>query len=54
MLSSVLFSCKKDKTKTVCEGINMEGEKSRFVGTWHWYNTRVEEWFDVGLSNFYN
>lgn len=50
----LLFSCKKDKTQAICQGVNMEGEKSRFVGTWRWYNTTVEQWFDVGPSIFHN
>ena len=50
----LLVSCKKDKAPAPCEGITMSGERARFVGTWRWYSTLVEEWFDVGPSNFYN
>lgn len=50
----VLFSCKKDKVPTpvVCSGVSMTGDRELFVGTWRWYNTIVEEWFDIGPSNW--
>jgi len=36
----------------VCTGVAMTGERELFVGKWRWYNTLVEEWFDVGPSNW--
>jgi len=32
----------------------MTGERTLFVGTWHWYRTSVEEWFDIGPSIYYD
>jgi len=50
----LLLSCKKDKVPPPCTGISMTGERELFVGTWHWYNTTVEEWFDVGSSVYHD
>lgn len=48
----LLIGCTKDKT---CGGVDMlEGEKSFIIGRWNWYKTRMEEWFDVGNSNWYD
>jgi len=50
----LLLSCKKDKVPPPCSGVSMTGERTLFVGTWHWYETIVEEWFDIGPSiNYY-
>jgi hypothetical protein len=49
-----IFSCKKDKVEAPCTNVSMVGERERFVGKWKWYNTIVEEWFDVGPSIFHN
>ena len=53
-LGLLFFSCNKDKTPTPCTGVEMSGERTLFVGTWHWYSTTVEEWFDVGPSNYFD
>ncbi|MDX2359248.1 MAG: hypothetical protein QNK23_00485 [Crocinitomicaceae bacterium] len=50
----LLFSCKKEQTPAPCEGICMSGERDFFVGTWHWYSTTVEEWFDLGSSVYHD
>ena len=51
---SLLASCKKDKVPPPCSGVSMTGERTLFVGTWHWYRTSVEEWFDIGPSIYYD
>lgn len=48
----VAFSCSKDKTKIQCSNVSMTGERSFYVDKWRWYNTVVEQWFDVGPSNY--
>jgi len=50
----LLVSCKKDKVPPPCMGISMTGDRELFVGKWRWYSTTVEEWFDVGPSNYLN
>lgn len=30
-----------------------EVQSSNLVGKWRWYKTDIEQWFDVGPSNFY-
>ena len=50
----LLLSCKKDKVPPPCTGVSMTGERTLFVGTWHWYRTSVEEWFDIGPSIYYD
>lgn len=54
LLSVVVFSCKKDKIPEPCQGISMSGERSFYVGTWHWYSTTVEKWFDIGPSIYHD
>ena len=51
---AVLFACKKDKVPVPCSGVSMTGERQLFVGTWHWYSTTVEEWFDIGPSIYHD
>jgi hypothetical protein len=53
-IAIMLISCAKDKTQVPCTGVEMTGDKSRLVGTWRWYSTRVEQWFDIGPSSFLN
>ena len=53
-LAFLLFSCKKDKTPAPCAGVSMSGERELFVGKWCWYSTTIEEWFDIGPSNYYD
>jgi len=50
----LLLACKKDKVPPPCIGVSMTGERTLFVGTWHWYRTSVEEWFDIGPSIYYD
>src|SRR3989338_5840187 len=52
LLLVLLMSCKKDKVPPPCTGVSMAGDRELFVGKWRWYNTLVEEWFDVGPSNW--
>ncbi|MDX2359249.1 MAG: hypothetical protein QNK23_00490 [Crocinitomicaceae bacterium] len=47
---ALLVSCKKDQTPEPCTSVSMAGEREMFVGTWRWYSTVVEEWFDLGPS----
>ena len=49
----LLLSCKKDKVPEPCTGVSMSGDRERFVGTWRWDSTLVEEWFDVGSSIYF-
>ncbi len=53
LLSFLTLGCEKDKTIPLCSGVSMTNERALFVGTWHWYGTTIEEWFDVGVSNYY-
>lgn len=52
--SMILLSCKKDQTALPCTAVPMTGERSLFVGTWHWYSTTIEEWFDVGSPIYHD
>lgn len=54
LLSVVVFSCKKDKIPEPCQGISMSGNKAMLIGTWRWYNTSVEEWFDIGSPIYHD
>ena len=49
--STVLFSCKKDKT---CAGLTIEGDRTEVLGKWRWYKTRIRQWFDIGSDIFYD
>ena len=52
--SLLLFSCNKDKTPPSCTSIKMTGERTLFVGKWHWYSTTVGQWFDLEMSPILN
>lgn len=54
LLTLVLFSCKKDKVPPPCIGVSMSGDRELFIGTWRWYNTIVEQWFDIGPSIYHS
>ncbi len=55
-LLGLLVSCEKDKVPEPtppCTGVPMTGNREIFVGTWRWYETDIERWYDIGNSVFF-
>ena len=55
LLLIVLSGCIKEDYPPECVPRELtEIQKSNFGGKWIWNKTVMEEWFDVGPSNYYN
>lgn len=54
LLICALFGCIKEDYPPECVPRELsEIQKSNFGGKWIWNKTVIEEWFDVGPSNFF-
>lgn len=54
LLALSFTSCKKDKVPEPCVSVSMDGDRDILVGKWRWYNSKIEEWFDIGSSVYHN